>query len=175
MKKSYRIYIRVVSVLFILFGLWIISSGKEQKRHLESKKIYNQFQEHVFTQAYHIKKLYHYDKGSAMTAEDLNKLKMYLADLEEKKTGLLSQIDEFPDVLSELKHHAHLIYDESEVIYDHYKNGYKDVIDTVPFAKSYNETFNAALKATYDCSISTTSVRRKIEKTNALTDFLTSF
>lgn len=169
MKSIYNI----LTVAFIIFGLWIIFSGFDGKKYLEHKSIYKDYQENIYTQVYHIKQIHRYSKKIDFTKEDKKKLKTYLEDLENLKCGLLSQIETFPNDLDTIKEHARILFRESEIIYEHYKTDFKNVADKESFSENFEVALNKAVKTNYDCSIICVNIESNLKKKSFLTQVLT--
>lgn len=167
-----NILFKIVPVLYIGLGIWIIVSGFREKSEISMKQTYNAFQECTYRQAYHIVKVYQQKDGKGLSSGDLQRVADYLEYLENEKNSMFSQINTFPSDMDEIKKLSANIFDESEILYKHFVNHYKDVDKDEKIAAKYNQILGEAIDKTFDCSIDRSEIRRNIQGKTLAEDFI---
>lgn len=167
-----RILLNVVSILYVVVGIWLIFAGFQEKSEISMKQTYNAFQACTYRQAYYIVTAYKVHLSKNLSCIDMKGLTSYLEQLENEKDSLYSQINTFPLDLNEIKNQSADIFNESEVLYNHFVNKYKDVDENAKIYERFDKIFNEAIDKTPDSSIDRTEIIHEITGRTWSDDFI---
>lgn len=162
-----------ISIIYLIFGIWIICSAIQSYRLIPFKQKYFDFQEVTYRQAHHINMVYKTTKnGGKIDDYDLARVSAYLNQLEQSKKSLLEEIHQFPTELANFKNISDSLYFESVILKQHFDTKFKNWNSEEPLLSKYRAVLNKSINESVDCSISTIDIYRSITGRTAIDDFL---